>query len=293
VLKLYDRRFSTQLREDMGAKPWTPETEQQYRDFVDCDDGREYFSYWWALAKQHDIVGYLNRKRWSAAKFEAYLHFNCIEMYDDEKKAYELMSDLQGECVPKIFGEVVLDQPYAFKELDEDEETEVHENLTTIPGFLMQHLDGFHLTDLHKHLPSKYWQSILDSAVQTIGKIQNCGIFNRDVNTRSFIVNRQTREVKMIDFGMVRFREDFQSDRDWEELQANHDEEGAVGMVMPRYLKRDTGITVYYNRSERARRLDWRFNREEGEHEGGTEEEDEYVRQDILYDQEERALPPA
>lgn len=298
VLKLYDRRFSTQLRDDMGAKPWTPEIEQQYRDFVDCDDAREYFSYWWALNQPSDLVdtyAYLNRKRWSAAKSEAYLQFNCTEMFDEEKKAYELMSDLQGRCVPRILGDVVLDQPYAFKELEDEEDAdEVHESLTTIPGILMQHLDGFfHLTDLHKHLPSEHWQSILDSSVQTINKIQDCGIYNRDVNTRSIMVDPMTHQVRMIDFGMVYFRENFKSDREWEKQQAMRDEESAVGRVMPGYLKRDTGITVYYNQSERARRLAWRFRREEGEHEGGTEEEDEYVRQGILYDQEQRRLPPA
>ncbi|KEQ72600.1 hypothetical protein M436DRAFT_26114, partial [Aureobasidium namibiae CBS 147.97] len=165
---------------------------------------------------------------WSAAKFEAYLHFNCTEMYDDEKKAYELMSDIQGQYVPKVFGQVILDQPYAFKELEDDEEEdETHTCLTTIPGILMQHLDGFHLTDLHKHLPSEHRQSILDSAVQTINKIQDCGIYNSDVNTRSFMVDPLTHQVRMIDFGMVRFRENFKSQRAWERFQATRDEEGA------------------------------------------------------------------
>jgi serine/threonine protein kinase len=206
--------------------------------------------------------------------------------YSTEKRAYGLMSDLQGICVPKILGDVVLDQPYALRELEDGEEAdEMDERITPIPGLLMQYVEGFHLTDLHKHLPSKHWQSILDSAVQTIGKIQDSGILNDDVNTRSFIVD-PTHHVVMIDYGLVRFREDFKTQRDWARSQASYDEEGAVGSVMPFYLKRDTGIIMYHDHSDYARRLDWRFNREEGEHEGGDEEEDEYVRQDILWERE-------
>jgi hypothetical protein len=296
VLKLYDRRFSTQLREDCEVLPWTPEIEKQYQDFVNCDDAREFFSYWDAEKERDDewSAGYVsNHSRWTTAKRETYLHWECNETYEGEKKAYELMSHIQGEHVPRIFGSVVLDQPSIVKKVDDEDEDEDEETtddmdkaINSIPGILMQHIEGFHLTDLHKHLPSEHWQSILDSAVRTIGYIQNCGIYNRDVNTRSIMVDSQTHRTMMIDFGLVCFREDSESEREWERLQVSMDEEGAVGAVMQRYLKRDTGIDVFYNRSERARRLDWRFNREEGEHEGGTEEEDEYVRQDILFDQE-------
>jgi serine/threonine protein kinase len=207
VLKLFDRRFSTQAREGCRTKPWSPEIEQQYQGFVNCDDAREFFSYWDAEKERDNqwSVAYVdNRNRWSAAKLETYLQWSCHSMYEAEKKAYELMSGIQGEYVPKVFECVVLNQPDAFRQLGDDdgEPDDMDKAIRSIPGILMQYHDGFHLTDLHKHLPSEHWQSILDSAVQTIGKIQACGIYNRDVNTRSFMVDPSTHHVMMIDFGL-------------------------------------------------------------------------------------------
>ncbi|KAG9526412.1 hypothetical protein KCU93_g5508, partial [Aureobasidium melanogenum] len=283
VLKLYDRRFSTQHRDDWDAPSWTPEIEQQYNDFIDCGDAEEFFSYWDAEKERDDYwsAAYIdNRDRWSAAKREAYLQWDSTVTYETEKKAYERMSRLQGEDVPKVFGEVLLDQPSMSKEHQDDEEaTEIDTRIFSIPGILIQYIDGFHLTDLHKHYPSEHWQSTVDSAVKALSNIQDCGILNRDVNTRSFIVDPLSHKVMMIDFGMVCFREDAEGDRQWEELQANQDEQGAVSMVMKSYLKRDIGVSIVNKCTERALRLAWRFNQESGENEGGTEEEDEYVRQ--------------
>ncbi|CAD0109741.1 unnamed protein product [Aureobasidium uvarum] len=283
VLKLYDRRFSTQHRDDWDAAPWTLEIEKTYHDFVDCGDADEYFSYWDAEKERNDYwsAAYVdNRNRWSVAKREAYLQWDSTMTYETEKKAYERMSHLQGEDVPKVFGEVMLDQPTTTKQDNEHEDVDDKDaRIFTIPGILMQYVDGFHLTDLHKHLPTEHWQSTVDSAIKALSNIQDCGILNRDVNTRSFMADPLTRKVMMIDFGMVCFREDAEGDREWEELQANQDEQGAVGLVMKSYLKRETDIGIVYRCSERALRLAWRFNQDGGENEGGTQEEDEYVRQ--------------
>lgn len=281
VLKLYDRRFSTQHRHDWDAASWTPEIEQQFHDFVSCGDAEEFFSYWDAEKERDDYwsAAYVdNRDRWSAAKREAYLQWDSTVTYETEKKAYERMFHLQGEDVPRVFGEVVLDYPF-MEHNDREEDNDIDTRIVCIPGILIQHIDGFHLTDLHKHLPSEHWQFTVDSAVKVVDKIQDCGILNRDVNTRSFIFDPPTRKVMMIDFGMVCFREDAEGDRQWEELQANQDEQGAVGMVMKTYLKRDTGISIISRCTERALRLAWRFNQDGGEKEGGTDEEDEYVKQ--------------
>lgn len=285
VLKLYDRRFSTQHRNDWEAASWTPEVEQQYHDFVDCGDAEEFFSYWDAEKERDDYwtASYVNnRDRWSTAKRETYLQWDSTVTYETEKKAYERMSHLQGEDVPKVFGEVVLDQPSGTKEHNDDEEDDdVDTRIISIPGILIQHIEGFHLTDLHKNLSSEHWQTVVDSAVKVVSNIQDCGILNCDVNTRSFIVDPLSHKVMMIDFGIVCFREDAEGDRHWEELQATRDEQGAVALVMKSYLERDTGISIVNRCTERALRLAWRFNQESGENEGGTQEEDEYVRQNM------------
>ncbi|TIA53106.1 hypothetical protein D6C77_08253 [Aureobasidium pullulans] len=299
VIKLYDRRFSTQHREDWEAEPWTPELEKDYQEFVDCGDAEEFFSYWDAEKECEDdwsAADVKNRKRWSAAKREAYLQWESITTYEIEKKAYEQMAKLQGKDVPKLFGEVLLDHTFIGVEeggqdgMDLDQTKEDAESISSsdedsdprivsIPGILIQHIKGFHLTDLHEHLPRDNWQSTVDSAIKTLNHIQECGILNRDLNTRNFIVDSLTRDVMMIDFGIISFREDVQDDREWDELQAAEDEEGAVGLLMKTYLKERGGGSIIYKPSERALRLAWRFHQETGENDGDTEEEDEYVKQ--------------
>jgi hypothetical protein len=97
--------------------------------------------------------------------------WEAIESYETEKKAYEHMIDLQGEDVPKIFGEVLLGEPSAFRGQDQIDATEPGKDeveatqedsasttssegdrdplMTNVPGILMQYIDGFSLSDLH------------------------------------------------------------------------------------------------------------------------------------------------
>lgn len=302
VLKLYDRRFSNQLRDDWEAAPWTPDLEKEYQDFVACGDAEEFFSYWDA-EKERDFswsAAYVdNRNRWSAAKREAYLQWDTTDAYEIEKKAYERMADLQGEHIPKVFGEVVLSDPTAFQRQeqsdaagpDENEaggiqedststtssEDDANPHLINIPGILLQYIDGFILTDLHEHPPKEYWQSTVDTAIEKLDRIQQCGVLNRDVNTRSFIVDPLTRKVMMIDFGMVTFREDAEDDTDWERLQALSNTEEAIGLLMQGFLKKWGGASIIYKPGEKYWRLKYRYRGMKGEKEGGTEEEEEYV----------------
>ncbi|KAG9580835.1 hypothetical protein KCU77_g12048, partial [Aureobasidium melanogenum] len=293
VLKLYDRRFSTQHRKDWEAAPWKPELEKEYQDFVGCGDAEEFFSYWDAEKERENewSAAYVsNHARWSVAKREPYLQWDATNTYETEKKAYEHMAKLQGEDVPRVFGEVVLDQSAALQnqsddgEAGKDEAESIHQDsdinpqVVNMPGILIQYIDGFHLTDLHEHLPQDCWQPIVDTSIETLHHIQECGILNRDVNTRSFMVHPLTHKVMMIDFGIVLFRQDFEDDREWERLQAQEDEEGAVGLPMQTSLKERGGGTIIYKPSEQYWRLKYRYRGMEGEREGGTEEEKEYMK---------------
>ncbi|THY81757.1 hypothetical protein D6C92_10259 [Aureobasidium pullulans] len=297
VLKLFDRRFSTQEREDWEAAPWTPELEKTYQAFAHCGDAEEFFSYWDAEKEIFDEWSprhVSNSHRWSAAKWEAYLQWQSTAYYEMEKKAYELMTDLQGKDVPKMFGEVFLDLPFGVQEdididiPDHDEEDSASINwagsdplISSIPGLLLQHVDGFHLTDLSANPPREHWQSTVDSAIAALHRIQDCGILNRDVNTRSFIIDPVTHKAKMIDFGLVSFRKNAQDHEEWDRAQATMDEEGAVGLLMQSYLEEQAGGGFVYKESERALRWAYRYNSYSGDNEPGTKEEDDYVEKNL------------
>ncbi|KAG9958953.1 hypothetical protein KCU61_g7886, partial [Aureobasidium melanogenum] len=300
ILKLLDRRFSTQAREDLELVSWTPELEQQFQDFVRNGDAEEFFSYWDAekeFDRDWSAFHVANHRKWSPAKWEAYIQWQTIDLYEVEKKAYQLMAALQGVVVPKMLGEVVLDLPAeAVKitsdgELDEDAKCTISEDIndnpsvSVIPGLLLQFVDGFELTDLHEHLPREHWQSVVDSSIATLRQIQACGILNYDANTRNFIIDPTSHKAMMVDFGITKFREDIDSDKEWDEMQAYKDEEFLVAMAIQHRLKTLTGDTIVYKPTERHWRLMYRYNQEGGENEGGTKEEGEYVasRLDVVY----------
>ncbi|KAG9849259.1 hypothetical protein KCU98_g2795, partial [Aureobasidium melanogenum] len=286
VLKLHDRRFSTQIRSDEGAAPWTPEIENLFQAFVQVDDASEFFSYWdaeratnpyWQGSSVH------NRDRWSQAKVEAYLQWESTSAYETEKKAYELMTDLQGVDVPKVLGEVVLDtagdiQMGKGSDSIMSDRSDINPHISSCPGLLLQHVQGFTLTDLVTNMDREHWQITIDAAIDILHRIQNVGILNRDVKTRSFIVDPLTHKVMMIDFGLVFFRDQVDDDREWQSRQASQDEEGAIGLTMSSMLEEEAGGGYIYRPSELALRLAYRFNDEDGEKEGGTNEEEEYVK---------------
>jgi hypothetical protein len=307
VLKLYDRRFSTQLRRDLGAPAWTPQLEEVYQAFVTDGHADEYFSYWDAERERDRLWSAMSfgiRKRWGAAKLEAYSQWESTTTYEIEKEAYKRMAHLQGKEVPSVFGEVVLDLPGSNKGRDankeghedeqdeaelsassvDSEDSEVEPQLVAIPGLLLQRIHGFPLTELHSNLPKEHWQSTVDSALNVIHHVHDCGITNRDLAARSFLVDPSTRSVTMIDFGMVSFREHAKDDKEWEWWQYFNNEEDDIAWFMMDYLHEHAGFKLIYKPSERYLRLCYRRSLREAEANSDSivdEDEDEYVKRHL------------
>lgn len=301
ILKLLDRCFSTQAREDLELDPWTPALEQKYEDFVREGDAEEFFDYWEAEKQSdRDWSAYYvpNHSKWSPVKWEAYIQWQAHDMYEDEKKSYQLMAVLQGAMVPKMLGEVFLDLPTAAA-VDDAEQNPSEDAKSTgsghttdeptvysFPGLLLQYVRGFALTDLHEHLPREHWQSTIDCSLAIIRQIQECGVLNCDVNTRNFIINPVTYKPMMIDFGITKFRDDADNDKEWEQMQAWNDGEDQIAMTMRGRLRELTGSSITYKPTEKHWRFCYRYKDPEGEREGGTEDEEEYVKKhrDFVFD---------
>ncbi|OXV11716.1 hypothetical protein Egran_00522 [Elaphomyces granulatus] len=116
VLKLYDRRFSTQLWQDEKASPWNSEIESEYSEFV--RDGRA------------------SHGKGNKAQREAYLQYACHRIYKTEKEAYKNLHDIQGKHIPRLLARPFLqlsDSGLANKYLD-------------CPGILLENIQGFPLT---------------------------------------------------------------------------------------------------------------------------------------------------
>jgi hypothetical protein len=100
ILKLYDRRFSEQLRRDENTAVWDSQLERRYRDFVRAGHSSRLFELWSAAFREDQYYEDEQRDRWDEAIFETYLQFLCQQAYEMETHAYNLLHDLQGHGQP-------------------------------------------------------------------------------------------------------------------------------------------------------------------------------------------------
>jgi hypothetical protein len=255
VLKLYDRRFSTQLRRDEQASPWNSEIESEYSEFVRDGRASEFFERCTTKFREDEYWADEEDMNWTKAQREAYLQYACHRIYKTEKEAYKNLHDIQGKHIPRLLARPFLplsDSGIANKYLD-------------CPGLLLDYIQGFPLTDLADEAPKEDWQYVCEDAVRVVNLIGDRGVCNQDVKTRSFIVSKDPStgklKVFMIDFGLCMFRSQAKSDREFNAWQADYDEEGACGRVMEHNLKGG----FIYRRSPRAQGLIKEFKSEDSE----------------------------
>ncbi|WEW55966.1 hypothetical protein PRK78_001401 [Emydomyces testavorans] len=231
VLKLYDRRFATQLRQDEEASPWNLQIESDYCEFVRNGRAPEFFDLCTAKFCEDEDWAYEQREKWNKAQHEAYLQYLCRRTYNIEKVAYDKLRDIQGKHVPRLFARILL-QPSGPALANE---------YLDCPGILLEYIQGFPLTNLAGNASKKDFQYVCEDAIRVVHLIGDRGIINKDTKTRSFIVREDpvTKKFKvfMTDFGLCAFRCQAKDDREFNEWQADQDEEGAVGRVMERKLK--------------------------------------------------------
>jgi hypothetical protein len=253
VLKLYDRRFSLQLRGDEDSAPWTPELESIYQEFAETGCASGFFDFCPAKNREDEYWrdDHSGKSKWTVPHQEAYLQFLCHHTYLDEKEAYSHLRDMQGKFVPHVFAHPWLqssDSPNKYLDC---------------PGILMDYIQGYPLTDIAERAPKEDWQYICDEAIQIIQLVSVRGILNRDISVRNCIVHQEPGmkkpKVFMIDFGLCYFRNRFKTAREFRELQAHKGEEGEIGYVMQSELKGG----FKYTRSSLANDLSEDFMRED------------------------------
>ncbi|RJE17669.1 hypothetical protein PHISCL_09994 [Aspergillus sclerotialis] len=250
VLKLFDRRFAAELREDQNINPWTTEIEQQYYNFIVDGGASEFITKLNSDSKLAEEEG----DTWNDSQNEAFIHDYMQDLYETEVEAYNTMKDMQGKDIPQLFARITVS-------IYSSEDVSVNKYIN-IPGILLQYNDGFPLTDIAKHAPRETWQSVCEEAIQIVHQIGYRGILNEDVKTRSFIVHENPGgklKVFMVDFVLCHFRREYQDETDWWKWKAIQDEEGAVGCVMQKYLK---GGFVY-RQSDLYRKLHLDFKTED------------------------------
>ncbi|KAM0322550.1 hypothetical protein ACHAQA_009397 [Verticillium albo-atrum] len=250
-LKLFDRRFSTQLRRDGGIDPWTEGMEGAYQNMVKSGKIDQF------LHNLREVEGFQDatEEDWDDGENEAFLADDTLKLFNTEVQVYEALRCHQGERIPRLLATV---------ELDINPNDELPTVSTTYPdfepykikGMLLQHIDGPDLTDIADHFPLSTWQRIVDKAVSSVQILGDHNILNRDVRPDNFVVaatsvdDDGTPQVFMIDFALCRFRGPEESDKEWGMAKCTKDEEGAVGLLMKKYLEK-RGFELRYESSLR------------------------------------------
>lgn len=144
VLKVYDRRFATQLRSDERTPPWSLDIEHQFHQFI--QDGKAER----LIAKlKSGKYNKLNDVRKDVAHCETYLHYFSRKTFEIEVRVYRHLSEYQGRHIPKFHGVVMVREGPGL-------DLQSPNGYEDIQGILMEYIDGFRLTELSTHCPKEH-----------------------------------------------------------------------------------------------------------------------------------------
>ncbi|RMD39894.1 hypothetical protein DV735_g5242, partial [Chaetothyriales sp. CBS 134920] len=252
-LKLFDRRFSDQLRQDNGIDPWTKDMEQAYIRFVKSGSIHQF------LHELHYTKDFQENTEedWDDAQNEAFLADELLGLYKTEIATYNALRHHQGHLIPRLLAAVDFDLTPPNNDLDASGRGNFEP--FQIKGILLQYINGFNLWNMPHHVPQSSWQDIVDQAVSIVRVLGDHNILNKDVRPENFIVftaadgheQQQQYHVFMVDFALCRFRGKDESDLDWGRAKHTKDEEGAVALRLKKKLFEDYGFQLRYEDSLR------------------------------------------
>ena len=244
-LKLFDRRFADQLRDDNTIEPWEKDMEESYIEFVQSGEVLDF------LDNLRHVKDFQEDTEddWDEGQEEACLTYKMLELYTTEVGIYNELRRYQGSRIPRLYAAVNLDltPPNVQGEVSRPEE------LFQVKGILLQYIEGFSLSDLPDRAPQSSWQNIVDQALSIVHVLGDNNILNKDVRPGNFMVSPKgdgEYQVFMIDFALCRFRGEGESDFNWGRAKYSMDEEGRVGQVMKGRLG-EHGFELNYKKSMR------------------------------------------
>jgi len=210
ILKLFDSRFAQDLREWHDVPDLTSALATEYREFSQREP--KSFKEWEAKRIK------LENEELAPLEKEAHLDALLRSYYQCETKVYGQLTELQGQGIPKFFGQTRF-------AIDPSSHSSME---AAVPGILLEYIEGHKLEELPSQL---FHESIATSALEVVSALSDKEILNTDIRLDSFIVpiSRPNRLVVMIDFAQCIFRGEGVSEEEWYDKKASQDEEGAVG----------------------------------------------------------------
>ncbi|KAH6867726.1 hypothetical protein B0T10DRAFT_502161 [Thelonectria olida] len=242
-LKIFDRRFAEQHRQDNGVDTWSEDVENEFLASLRSGKTESF------LDKLHTVPRFQRDTEddWDTAENEAYLADELRKCFNSEIAIYSCLQQHQGKIIPRFLAGITLGVPPPDAAL-----TTQQQELYQLKGILLQYLSGFSLSSMVQNAPRSSWQDIVDQAIRIVHVLGDNNILNADVRPDNFVVvpKDQAYRVFMIDFGQCRLRRKDESDAEWGRAKWTQDEEGAVGAVM-RSRMRKVGFELQFEPSWR------------------------------------------
>ena len=219
VLKLYDRRFGSCLREVCKdrAAPHTQESEAAFEAFVGRGMMPEFLRHRKErnetenlAVRAREFLDEPNRTE-GLAKYEAALWQDCIEHFECETKAYHRLTDLQGTLVPRMHAHMIILSATKLATVIPQEIASYFE----VRGILLERIDGDCLENLTLGpLPQnlRTWQHIIQLAADAAYEINKRGVIMEDCAPRNVVVDRQSQTPRIVDLAQCVFRDEMVSE---------------------------------------------------------------------------------
>lgn len=259
VLKVYDRRLGKDLRECLGKHvPHTPAVEAAFQSFVKAKKMAPFLREL-ARKSKEDLTP---PQPWHflddggpncQAEFEAALWAKCEEYFNAETEAYDRLSHLQGECIPRMLAHVRVMVPVPNLPSDMSKYFE-------LKGVLLESIFGYNLGDLAisplAPADPKKWLPIVQSSVNLAHTLDATGVLMGDCAPRNVIVDRSTHKPFFIDFAQAEFKDallrawhdpkdkTFNPEYEYWKAVATRNNPGAIGSEMKCKVKKAKNIEL-------------------------------------------------
>lgn len=161
------------------------------------------------------------------------IHDMCLEYHASEYAVYSRLHDLQGTEVPRFYSSLWLDPDYTSSSNSQSNPD------ISIPGILIEYIDGVSLEDTETLVPREHWHPICNASMVAVNKLGDYDVLNEDVRPENILIRNADYSVVMIDFAQARLRRDDECWQEWKECKWMQDEEGAIGYVMGKKLGYD------------------------------------------------------
>ncbi|CAE6404614.1 unnamed protein product [Rhizoctonia solani] len=212
VLKIYDRRFAHEIRDDYDVDPPTYEAEARYADYLHSGN----------IAQTGDQIDDLAEGLPPDAPErielgERFIDILMKELFENETTTYSVLSSMQGKYIPAFYGTTRF-LGGCSPALD-----------TTIPGILIEYIPGTSLYDIDPTTIDL--DTVCSTGVNIVNLYSDLNVLNNDVRLVNFIVKPSGSEIVMIDLANCRLRRDDEDDEAWKAAKWDEDEEGCVGVV--------------------------------------------------------------